>query len=205
MGDRVRAERKAHGWSQTELAKRVVRAGAPTMSQVGIQKIESGETKRPGCIPELSVALGVSVRWLKTGRGDKRGERGATVPVRSFVGAGDEVVIVAEDAEPIDWVEPPPGMPDFEATIVRGRSGLPLFHDGDVLYHGRTVKDPAPFRGEVVVAQVRGGKRFVKVLERGNSRGQFNLVSINPAFPDLEDQQLDWIAPIEWVRKKRRF
>jgi phage repressor protein C with HTH and peptisase S24 domain len=208
LGDRVKAEREALGWSQAELGRRVVRAGYPSMSQVGIQKIESGDTKQPKCMTELAIALGLSANWLKTGRGDKKPNSqptAETVPVRSYVGAGDEVFIIPEDEQPIDWVEPPPGMEGAEATIVRGRSGMPLYHDGDVLYHRRVVHDPIAFRGEVVVAQVKNGRRFVKLLERGKRKGLFNLVSINPAFPPLEDQHLDWIGPIEWVRKRRRY
>ncbi|MCW5737339.1 MAG: helix-turn-helix transcriptional regulator [Enhydrobacter sp.] len=126
------------------------------------------------------------------------------IPVRSYVGAGDEIFVIPEDEQPIDWVEAPPGMEDAEATMVRGRSGLPLYHDGDVLYHRRVVTDPGLFRGEIVVAQVKNGKRYVKLLERGQRRSRYNLVSINPAFPPLEDQQLEWIGPIEWVKKTRR-
>ncbi|MCX7366739.1 MAG: hypothetical protein NTV97_33670 [Alphaproteobacteria bacterium] len=127
----------------------------------------------------------------------------ALVPVRSFVGAGDEITPIDGD-EPIDWVQAPPGMEEAEATEVRGRSMIPLYHDRDLLFHRRMETDPARFRDEVVVAQVKNGKRYVKLLQPGTRRGRFRLVSINPSFAPLEDQQLDWIGPIEWVHKRRR-
>lgn len=71
LGDRVKAERQARDWSQADLAERVVKAGAHSMSQPGILKIESGATKRPTCVHELAKVFGVSVRWLKTGKGRK--------------------------------------------------------------------------------------------------------------------------------------
>jgi phage repressor protein C with HTH and peptisase S24 domain len=42
---------------------------------------------------------------------------------------------------------------------------------------------------------VKGGKRFVKLLERGTRRDRFKLTSINRAFEPLEDQQVQWIGP----------
>lgn len=136
---------------------------------------------------------------------EMRGEAGALVeiPVRSFVGAGDEVTPIDEDG-PIDYTAAPPGLTDGEATEVRGRSMMPLYHHGDLLFHRRIVTDPARWKDEVVVAQVRNGKRFVKLLQPGSRRGRWRLVSVNPAFETLEDQQLDWVGPIEWVMKRRR-
>ena len=125
------------------------------------------------------------------------------IPVRSYVGAGDEVIPIDGD-EPLDYVPAPPGLEDGEATEVRGRSMLPLYRDRDLLFHRRMAVDPKMFRGEVVVVQVIGGKRYVKLLEAGTRRGRFHLVSFNPAFAILENQEIDWIGPIEWVRKGPR-
>lgn len=131
------------------------------------------------------------------------------VPVRSYVGAGDEVFVLPTDDPPIDWVSAPPGMENAEATEVRGNSMRPLYHDGDLLFHIRRVDvDLHEYQDEVVVTQVKGGKRLVKLLQPGTRRGRYTLASVNPAFDPIEDQQLEWIGPIEWVhkrwRKKRR-
>lgn len=82
LGSRVKAEREARGWSQQELATRVVRAGARTMSQAGIHKIESKGHSEPKSILPLAKALGVSAAWLQTGRGEKSALRAlsATLP-----------------------------------------------------------------------------------------------------------------------------
>jgi phage repressor protein C with HTH and peptisase S24 domain len=127
----------------------------------------------------------------------------AEVPVRSFVGAGDEIFPITGDA-PIDYVPAPPGMEEAEATEVRGRSMLPLYHDGDLLFHRRVDRDPSRFRDQVVVVQVRNGKRFVKLIQPGRQRGRFDLISFNPAFAPIENQPIEWVGPIEWVRKRRQ-
>jgi phage repressor protein C with HTH and peptisase S24 domain len=131
----------------------------------------------------------------------RQSENDPMVPVRSFVGAGDEIFPLDGDG-PIDWVPAPPGMEAAEATEVRGNSMRPLYHDGDLLFHSRRDTQFAEYEGEPVVVQISGGKRLVKILETGSRRGRYTLASVNPAFDPIEDQQLEWIGPIEWVHKR---
>lgn len=126
------------------------------------------------------------------------------LPVSTIVGAGDEIVeYVGED--PIDEEPAPPGLEDGEVTEVRGRSMLPLFRDGDRLFHHFLSQgDHAHLIGEAVVARLRDGRRFVKILRLGSRRGRYDLHSINPQFAPLEDQQLEAVAEIVWVKKRQR-
>jgi phage repressor protein C with HTH and peptisase S24 domain len=70
LGERVKAERESRGWSQVELARRVTRAGY-SITQGGIAQIERRGETEPKSIVQLAHALGVSVLWLQTNRGDK--------------------------------------------------------------------------------------------------------------------------------------
>src|ERR671911_317804 len=70
LGDRVREERKAKGWSQAELARRVTKAGYQ-ITQGGIAQIERRGETEPKSIVQLAQALGLSVHWLQSTRGDK--------------------------------------------------------------------------------------------------------------------------------------
>lgn len=162
-----------------------------SMSTETYEKLAAGATKKLG---------------RKVVAGELRGELQVPiqVPVRSFVGAGDEVIIIPEDNEPLFWVEAPPGMRDAEATEVRGRSMVPAYHDRDILFHRRLEIDPLRFRDEILVTQVKGGKRYIKLILPGSRKGRYHLTSINPAYPPIEDQVLEWLAPIEWVDKRRR-
>ncbi len=125
------------------------------------------------------------------------------IPVRSYVGAGDEVVSLTDDEEPIDWTAAMPGLEDAEATQVRGLSMMPLYRDGDLLFHKRMNIDPMLLRDEVCVMQTKGRKRYVKMIQPGTKRGTFRLVSFNPLFPPIEDQVLSWISPILAMRRAR--
>ena len=70
LGERVKAEREAKGWSQAELARRVTRAGY-AITQGGIAQIERRGNTEPKSIVQLAQALGLSVTWLQTNRGEK--------------------------------------------------------------------------------------------------------------------------------------
>lgn len=175
------------------------------LSESSLWPFMKGKTHALGDDTYEALASGAAkiLRRPVTG-GEIRGEKGQVlVPVRSFVGAGDEVVPIAQD-EPIDYVPAPPGMEECEATEVRGRSMIPLYHHGDRLFHRRLESNPAAFREEVVVVQVKNGKRYVKLLQAGSRRGRYTLASVNPAFEPMIDQALDWVGPIEWVHKRQR-
>lgn len=75
MGARIRERRTEYGWSQSELARRMVGAGFPKQTQMYICRSENG--LRPIPIDEalaLADILNVSIQWLATGRGDHRTE-----------------------------------------------------------------------------------------------------------------------------------
>lgn len=137
-----------------------------------------------------------------------RGEKAARsvhpeIPVRSFVGAGDEIISLTDDEDPIDWTPAPPGLEDAEATEVRGMSMLPLYREGDLLFHRRMTIDPMMLRDEICVMQTKSRKRYVKLIQPGLKKGTFRLVSFNPLFPPLEDQVLTWVSPILAMRRAR--
>ncbi len=70
LGQRVREQREARGWSQAELARRVSTLLRRRITQVAIHHIESRGNVSPRFVVELAQALGVSLDWLREGRGD---------------------------------------------------------------------------------------------------------------------------------------
>jgi transcriptional regulator with XRE-family HTH domain len=70
LGKRVREQRNARGWSQADLARRVSAILRRPVSQVAIHHIESRGNVNPRFVVELAQALGVSLSWLREGRGD---------------------------------------------------------------------------------------------------------------------------------------
>lgn len=152
---------------------------------------------------ELLAAVREEQVSVLRGEATAQADPPALVPVRSYVGAGDEIISLTDDESPIDWTEAPPGMEAAEATQVRGLSMAPLYRDGDLLFHRRLTVDPIRLRDEVAVMQTRNRKRYVKLIQPGSKKGTFRLVSINPLYPPIEDQVLTWVAPIIWVKKRQ--
>lgn len=232
LGERVKLVRDERGWSQAELARRVTRLRQQKTHQVAIHHIEARGNVSPRFVVELAQALQVNLDWLRRERGPRESEPRAAKPaptlkkpatdnskprrletetatpgtaVRSYVGAGDEIISLQDDEEPLYWTPSPPGLEDAEATQVRGESMAPLYHDGDLLFHRRHAIDPLMLRGEVVILQTRSRKRMVKMILPGSKKGYFHLVSFNSLNPPIEDQQIAWVAPILWVKKRQRF
>jgi phage repressor protein C with HTH and peptisase S24 domain len=89
LGERVRDERAAKGWSQAELARRVTQAGY-SITQGGIAQIERRGETEPKSIVQLAEALGLSVTWLQSQRGEKllpcAGAEQLELPVRGLRG-----------------------------------------------------------------------------------------------------------------------
>ncbi|HZQ01391.1 MAG TPA: S24 family peptidase [Reyranella sp.] len=126
-----------------------------------------------------------------------RGDPGAPrwVPISSRVGAGEVVFPIEGDAD-LGRTPVPPGADADEAFQVDGDSMRPLYGPRDVIFPSRQHREPALLVGRIVVAQIKDGARLVKQLQRGSRRDRWNLVSINPAHPTLEDQRLEWVARI---------
>lgn len=70
LGARVKEARDLKGLRQWQLAKLVTQQGVK-IGQSGIGNIESGITKNPNCIAEIGMVLGVTVTWLRTGKGPR--------------------------------------------------------------------------------------------------------------------------------------
>ena len=132
-----------------------------------------------------------------------RGElpRTVEVPLRHYVGAGDEVHIIDGD-EAIDYVEAPPGYAKGSAAVVRGESMRPTYDPGDLLFFRRRESPPAfkdlPLRP--VIVQVKDGRLLVKKLLPGTKRGRYHLLSVNPLTPVIQDQVVESIARIGWIK-----
>lgn len=123
VGRTVREAREAKGWSQADLARR---AGT---SQQNIDRIERSEVVHSRALPAILSALGLS---------ETTAERGKTVPLLGFVGAGAELFCfdVHSGDEQLEEVERPQGSSDTTVAVqVRGDSMKPAYKDGDLLYY----------------------------------------------------------------------
>ena len=205
LGDRVRTARKAKKLTQKDLVAAVKKRGGD-LSQPQLSAIEKGEVERPGSLLELAAALDVAPADLlgKAIALKPAPHTGLVLPVSTVVAAGDEILQPHDGDGPMEYTGAPPGMTDGEVTEVRGRSMLPIFRDGDRLFHRFVTEDPLRLIGEVVVARLKDGRRFVKILKLGRRKGRFDLESINQQFPPMENEAVAAVAEILWVERRSK-
>lgn len=138
IGDDVRRERKARGWSQAELGKRI------GISQVAIRKIEGGSSKKSKYLAEILDMLGLPQTHKPPTVGDRayaaftKGENSLVgernLPVFASAEAGGGAMVISSD--PVDYVrrpQPLENVKDGYALIVVGESMTPRYEPGDML------------------------------------------------------------------------
>lgn len=211
LGERVREERRAKGWSQAELARRVSNAGYQ-MTQGGIAQIERRGETEPKSIVQLAQALGVSVHWLQSSRGDKTagiaagdGEQLSMLPAgRPGRGAGangaapgprqrlqvfasaqggkDGAIVLSN--EPVSWLPRDPrleGVPDAYGCFVSGESMEPAYEKGNILLVNPSVQ-PEPGDDVVFMREDKEGQRYVLIKRLVKVNAQsWTVKQYNPA------------------------
>lgn len=73
IAERIQEKRESLGWSQSELARRMVSAGHATYYQMVVSRTEQG-TRIPRLDEAVSLAsvLGVGIQWLAYGESGKQ-------------------------------------------------------------------------------------------------------------------------------------
>ena len=140
------------------------------------------------------------------------------VPMLGYISAGgngspDDISLtyIPENDNP-DKTDAPPGMymqlkNAIFAVKVRGNSMHPTYNDGDTLFMYKD--DPVRANTERMIGRdcaitLENGDIFVKRLRRPDSGldGEWNLESLNPAWPMMTDQRLTEALPVRHVTRK---
>ena len=187
MENNIRRLRKAAGWTQQQLADRV------GMHLTNMNRIERGKVAlTTTTMVQIAEALGVTPTEIIQPR--------RMVPVKGRIGAGGQIEAI--DAGDVDEVDAPPDAPDETvAGIVAGLSMLPVFEDSTIIYWSRLLP-PDQMINRRCVVQLSDGRIMVKVLRPGSKRHLWTLLSINPAFSEIEDVEVEWAAPIDWIKPR---
>lgn len=183
ISERVKLRRTELGLTQTELA---TRAGT---SQQAIQQLEEGKTKRPRYLPELSVALGCSVKWLLTGTNPPRGDE---IPPESEWGSVD-----AWDSStplPDDEVEVP-FLKDIELACGDGSSGSEDYNGFMLRFSKATLRRVGAQKGKVLCFPAHGDS-MEPIIPEGTT------VAINLLDKKITDGKVYAINQDGWKRLK---
>lgn len=193
---RLRARLKTLGWSVRELERR---SGVPYEN---LAKYVQGRIKQPrgDTLDRIATTLGLDERTLLYGD-----EPWPTrVPIIGYAGGGERWIAAEADADHPDTIAIEVDDDDPVAIQVRGDSMSPVYRDRDVLvgYRGRGI-DPRAAIGHDCIIETAGRDRYVKILQKGGSAGHYRLRSYNPAYPDIEDVVITWVAPIAIIKRNR--
>lgn len=185
------------GWSQAELARRA------NEDEQRLYKWLQGRVAQPrgDAILRLAKALGVSPIWLQHGVGSVY----STLPVVGYVSAGEAWVPFSDHAVGNGYDEVSFTLEEDEDLIaieVRGTSMSPVYRPGDrIICNRQSGNNIHAALGRDCVVLTASGDGYLKRLARGTQPGSFTLRSYNPDFPDLEDVQVDWVAPVAWIKR----
>jgi len=129
-------------------------------------------------------------------------------PLLGKVGAGG-MGLYSDDPEDrraaTEWFEPLPGMPtsaDIIALETDGNSMVPLVYDGDLAFFGPVRKDVDALLNQRVMARLHDGRKYFKILKKGDIPGRYTLRSLNLAENDIENVEVSWVLPYRGSRPR---
>lgn len=123
------------------------------------------------------------------------------VPLKGRVGAGQAVY--AYDSEDDTHTVPVPASadPNTVAVEVSGDSMFPAYEEGTLLYYSRLLP-PAQMVNRRAIVQLGDGRIFVKIVRPGSTPHTWTLQSVNSQYADMEDEVVEWAAPIDWTKPR---
>lgn len=203
--DRLRLAREDAGFER----QRDVFEAHPSWNRNTYKSNENGNA--PFSFDQAKVyaaGFGVRAEWLYDGARPARPGRAAEIglPLIGKVGAGGEGLYDDDYAlgGAADHIEPLPGMPTSEIIVldIDGDSMTPAVFDGDRAFFGPIRHDVDALLNKRVMARLADGRKFFKVLKRGSGPGLYTLRSLNPATPDIEDVEVQWVLPYQGSRPR---
>lgn len=194
--DSLKAARKAAGYSQATLGKKV------GVAQQLIGQLERGEVKSTTHIYKIAAALNVAA-WVLDDEIPSQNLAKRLIPVVGYVGAGAEVFCIDDHAKGggLDEVEAPlPGMSKSSVAVrVRGNSMEPAFYDGDLIFYDSNDNgDLMHLLGKECVVSLKDGRKFIKILKR-RTNGDWYLHSNNSE--PIMDIEVEWAAKVEVIKR----
>lgn len=215
IGSQIRTARKAKGWTQTDLAKKI------GVSFTTVASWEQGKNKpRLPALVMLAQALDAKFEfpdpvvqlkeelfgyteedYIGADYTDPNKPKNPTIPVVGYVGAGGEISPIDDHARGagLDEVEvPPTTLKGTVAVIVRGNSMYPMYQDKMVLYYSKREKNVDDYINGILIVHFEDGRKAIKTLTKGSQKGRYTLTSFNA--PPISNIKIESVSPIDWIK-----
>jgi phage repressor protein C with HTH and peptisase S24 domain len=142
---------------------------------------ENGQTPVPQKAAETyAPKFRTTAAWILTGEGSLAAKNIARV--MGMIGAGGEITPEYEQvpADGLSEIEAPFPLPDDAIAFqVEGNSMWPRYDDGDVVICRNRERDPIDLIGFEAAVRTAKGRRYLKRVLSGKSRGVYDLESHN--------------------------
>ncbi|WP_375637106.1 S24 family peptidase [Bartonella sp. AP152HLJHH] len=178
------------GLSQSELSRQLTASLGRSIDRAAVNKMLK-ETRDISAreLLEISKLTGASI------------PPNHLVPLIGSVGVGGEIIAI--DSGCLEEVEAPPSAPKGTVAVrVVGDSMFPAIEEGSLLFYSYHLP-PEDLINNRAIIKTKCGKVYIKVLRLGKEKGKWVLSSINGKYADIVDVELEWCAPIDWIKPAR--
>lgn len=202
--------RKARGLSRVEFSNQIKYKNST------VQGWEMGSIPRQGTLKKIAEFFGVSVAELmftdaREGQEDFL-HSGVTTPdktetinsdpvlrVPMRAGVGGAAYFSPFDGEAIEYIDTRINAdPNTEAVRITGNSMLPAYPSGTTLFYSHRDENVHKYVGRVAICILNDQRVLIKVIMGGDSNC-FTLRSLNPDEKDIENVEVAYVLPIDYV------
>lgn len=176
-------------------------AEAAGLGHTAVRDIVTRKVQNPTYATLLRIASVLQVNVLEI-IGLESGTNLPPISVAGRVGAGARVPLVDpyEKGDGLYHVACPPQLAGRHVVAVEvdGDSMAPMYQPGTVLFYSRPTHEGVPEEdiGLPCVIEDADGMAWVKLLKRGDERGLWNLISLNPSAESVWNKPVNWAARV---------
>lgn len=176
--------------SQSDLARQLTESLGRSIDRAAVNKMVKGSRSIAGDeLLEIERITGFEA------------PKEIVVPLRGRVGAGAAVYALEDDDPERTAPAPAQSRPGTIALEVSGDSMFPAYEPQTLIYYSQMLP-PHELINRRAVVHLADGRIMVKVLRAGSTEHHWTLQSINPNYPDMIDEVVEWASPIDWIRPR---
>lgn len=188
LSEWLRKALEATGIGQSELSRQLTAALGRSVDRAAVNKMVNGTR---GISADELKAIERITGW--------EAPTEIEVPLKGYIGAGEAVEAIDHGDETETVAAPRDARPGTVAAKVRGISMFPTLREGWTLYWSKMLP-PAEMINDLCVVHLEDGRILVKILRAGTNPNFWTLQSVNPMSPDMVDEAVRAVSPIDWIK-----
>ena len=126
------------------------------------------------------------------------------IPVIGRLSAGSRLALTdwPDPTSPVEHIKLNVGDADQIGVRVDDDSLAPVYRKGDMVVGRKLPKTRIPDAiGRDCVVKTIDGAGYIRILKKGSRRGLYTLRAFRPEEDDIEEVDLEWAAPITFIKR----